>query len=115
MVKPVSPPLPKGARPLRSAAPALRVTRLGQACCFVEFSSGLCVLFDPVLEDRCGPSQTFGMKRYSAPSCKTTDFPVVDAVVISHSHYDHLSIKSIGEIAHAYPGAHFFVGLGLAG
>ncbi|KAI0001227.1 Metallo-hydrolase/oxidoreductase [Xylariaceae sp. FL0662B] len=113
-VEPSSPPFRTRSRSFRSETPAMRITWVGHACCFVEFSSGLCVLFDPVFEDRCGPSQNFGFKRFTAPACKPTDFPVVDAVVISHSHYDHLSCQSIKDIASAYPQAHFFVGMGLA-
>ncbi|KAL7622284.1 hypothetical protein AAE478_007788 [Parahypoxylon ruwenzoriense] len=41
------------------------------------------------------------------------DLPFVDAVVISHSHYDHLSYPSVQEIQRHHPNAHFFVGLGL--
>jgi L-ascorbate metabolism protein UlaG (beta-lactamase superfamily) len=39
--------------------------------------------------------------------------PYVDAVVISHSHYDHLSYQSVLEVKRHHPEAHFFVGLGL--
>ncbi|KAK4199982.1 beta-lactamase superfamily domain-containing protein [Triangularia verruculosa] len=91
----------------------LRATWLGHACYYVEFPSGLRVLFDPVFEDRCAPVQWIGPKRYTQPPCKLADLPVVDAVVISHSHYDHLSYSSIKEIQKNHPNAWFFVGLGL--
>lgn len=54
-----------------------------------------------------------GPKRYTPPPCAIKDIPVVDAVVISHSHYDHLSHSSILEVQKHNPDAHFFVGLGL--
>lgn len=92
---------------------ALRATWLGHACYLVEFPSGLRVLFDPVFEDRCAPVQWFGPKRYTPPACALSDLPPVDAVVISHSHYDHLSHTSVRELARRNPHAHFFVGLGL--
>ncbi|KAK4465860.1 beta-lactamase superfamily domain-containing protein [Cladorrhinum samala] len=91
----------------------LRATWLGHACYFVEFPSGLRVLFDPVFEDRCAPVQFAGPKRYTPTPCSLSDLPAVDAVVISHSHYDHLSHDSVREIARRNPEAHFFVGLGL--
>lgn len=100
--------------PQRTASDQLRVTWLGHACSYVEFPSGLRVLFDPVFEDRCAPVQWWGPKRYCAPPCSLADLPAVDAVVISHSHYDHLSHPSILEIAKRNPNVHFFVGLGLA-
>jgi N-acyl-phosphatidylethanolamine-hydrolysing phospholipase D len=108
------PPFRTGTRSFISTTPSLRTTWIGHSCCYVEFSSGLCILFDPVFEDRCGPSQLFGYKRFTAPACEPADLPAVDAVIISHSHYDHLSYKSIKDVASAHPNAHFFVGLGLA-
>jgi L-ascorbate metabolism protein UlaG (beta-lactamase superfamily) len=46
--------------------------------------------------------------------CKIEDLPFVDLVVISHSHYDHLSHPTVEALHKAYPNAHFMVGLGLA-
>ncbi|EAQ87758.1 hypothetical protein CHGG_04377 [Chaetomium globosum CBS 148.51] len=97
----------------RTGSTALRATWLGHACYFVEFPSGLRVLFDPVFEDRCTPVQWFGPKRYSPPACSLSELPPIDAVVISHSHYDHLSHTSVQELAKRNPNAQFFVGLGL--
>ncbi|KAG6040264.1 hypothetical protein E4U41_001101 [Claviceps citrina] len=91
----------------------LRATWLGHACYYVEFPSGLRVLFDPVFEDRCSPVGFAGPKRYTRRPCRLQDIPVVDAVVISHSHYDHLSHRSVVEMQRHHPGVHFFVGLGL--
>ncbi|KAI0144849.1 beta-lactamase superfamily domain-containing protein, partial [Pestalotiopsis sp. NC0098] len=113
-VKSMFPPIRTGTRSFISTTPSLRTTWIGHSCCYVEFSSGLCILFDPVFEDRCGPSQLLGYKRFTAPACEPADLPAVDAVIISHSHYDHLSYKSIKDVASAHPNAHFFVGLGLA-
>ncbi|KAJ4300123.1 hypothetical protein N0V88_002792 [Collariella sp. IMI 366227] len=92
---------------------ALRATWLGHACYLTEFPSGLRVLFDPVFDDRCGPMGWLGPKRYTSPACALADLPEVDAVVISHSHYDHLSHGSVMEIAKRNPNAWFFVGMGL--
>lgn len=44
--------------------------------------------------------------------CQIEDIPFIDAVVISHNHYDHLSHPTIQKIAQKHPNAHFFVGLG---
>ncbi|KAK0741978.1 beta-lactamase superfamily domain-containing protein [Apiosordaria backusii] len=96
----------------------LRATWLGHACYYLEFPSGIRVLFDPVFEDHCAPTFFGGLlglgpKRYTPPPCAISDLPVVDAVVISHSHYDHLSAPSIKELKKYHPNAHYFVGIGL--
>ncbi|KAI0009386.1 Metallo-hydrolase/oxidoreductase [Xylariaceae sp. FL0662B] len=99
--------------PTRASSSNLRATWLGHACYYVEYPSGLRVLFDPVFEDCCAPLNLSTFKRYTEPPCQLADLPFVDAVVISHSHYDHLSYPSVCEIQKHHPNAHFFVGLGL--
>lgn len=99
--------------PSRESSNTLRATWLGHACYYVEFPSGLRVLFDPVFEDRCSPFTFMGPKRYTPIPCKLKDIPVVDVVVISHSHYDHLSHPTVVELHKAHPNAQFVVGLGL--
>jgi len=98
--------------PSRDASPKLRATWLGHACYYVEFPSGLRVLFDPVFTDRCSPFSFLGPKRYTEMPCKIADIPTIDAVVISHNHYDHLSHPTIMEIVKLYPKVQFFVPLG---
>lgn len=90
----------------------LRATWLGHACYLVEFPSGLRVLFDPVFEDRCSPFSFMGPKRYTPRPCDIKDIPTIDAVIISHNHYDHLSHPTVVEISKTHPSAHFFVPLG---
>jgi len=90
----------------------LRATWLGHACYYVEFPSGFRVLFDPVFTPRCSPLSFMGPKRYTEMPCQVEDIPFIDAVVISHNHYDHLSHPTIQRIAQKHPNAHFFVGLG---
>jgi N-acyl-phosphatidylethanolamine-hydrolysing phospholipase D len=92
----------------------LRATWLGHACYYVEFPSGFRVLFDPVFEDRCSPLSFFGPKRFTPRPCEIADIPTVDAVLISHNHYDHLSEPTVTELHEHHPNATFFVGLGLA-
>ncbi|KAF7860833.1 hypothetical protein EAF04_008351 [Stromatinia cepivora] len=93
--------------------PSLRATWLGHACYYIEFPSGLRVLFDPVFEERCSPFSFMGPKRYTPIPCKISEIPIVDFVVISHSHYDHLSHPTVMEIHRNHPNAQFVVGLGL--
>ncbi|OJJ47371.1 hypothetical protein ASPZODRAFT_132358 [Penicilliopsis zonata CBS 506.65] len=92
--------------------PGLRATWLGHACFYVEFPSGLRVLFDPVFEDRCSPFSFLGPRRYTPPPCDVEQIPIIDAVVISHNHYDHLSHPTVKAIAAKHPDCHFFAPLG---
>ncbi|KAI6783562.1 putative NAPE-hydrolyzing phospholipase D [Emericellopsis cladophorae] len=95
--------------------PKLRATWLGHAAYYVEFPSGLRVLFDPVFEKSCSPFplDLFSNKRITPAPASAADLPYVDAVVISHSHYDHLSHPTSLEVQKHFPHAHFFVPLGL--
>jgi N-acyl-phosphatidylethanolamine-hydrolysing phospholipase D len=52
------------------------------------------------------------LKRFTPPPCEIEDLPIVDAVVISHNHYDHLSYPTINRISKKFPNAHFFAPLG---
>jgi len=90
----------------------LRTTFLGHACYYVEFPGGLRVLFDPVFTDRCSPFSFMGPKRYTEMPCQIDELPYIDAVCISHSHYDHLSYPTVLKIAEKYPNVQFFVPLG---
>ncbi|QIW94564.1 hypothetical protein AMS68_000082 [Peltaster fructicola] len=90
----------------------LRATWLGHACYHVEFPNGLRVLFDPVFTQRCSPYASIGPKRYTDMPCDVDDIPFIDAVIISHNHYDHLSQPTIHKIAKKHPNVHFFVPLG---
>lgn len=92
--------------------PHLRATWLGHACWLAEFPGGLRVLFDPVFEERCSPFSWLGPKRFTPMPCQIKDIPYIDAVVISHSHYDHLSHPTIMEIKKLHPNCHFFAPLG---
>ncbi|XP_782815.3 N-acyl-phosphatidylethanolamine-hydrolyzing phospholipase D isoform X2 [Strongylocentrotus purpuratus] len=75
----------------------VRVTWIGHATALVQFD-GISVLTDPVFSDRCGPMSWMGPKRYRPPPCQVKDLPKIDAVVISHSHFDHLDAPSVSAL-----------------
>jgi L-ascorbate metabolism protein UlaG (beta-lactamase superfamily) len=72
----------------------LRVTWFGHSTLLVEIE-GRRVLFDPVWSERCSPSQFVGPKRFHEPPMALAELPRIDAVAISHDHYDHLDYATI--------------------
>lgn len=78
------------------AAPptGLRVTWLGHATSLVEVD-GHRVLFDPIWSDRASPLGWAGPRRWYRPPLALDDVPALDAVVISHDHYDHLDLPTV--------------------
>ena len=56
---------------------------------------GLRVLTDPVWGPRTSPVSWAGPKRWYDPPLKLAELPKLDAVVISHDHYDHLDYPTI--------------------
>jgi L-ascorbate metabolism protein UlaG (beta-lactamase superfamily) len=79
-----------------ATAPAsgLRVTWLGHSTLLLEID-GLRVLTDPVWGPRTSPVTWAGPKRWYDPPLKLDELPKLDAVVISHDHYDHLDYPTI--------------------
>ncbi|XP_035002841.2 N-acyl-phosphatidylethanolamine-hydrolyzing phospholipase D isoform X2 [Hippoglossus stenolepis] len=82
---------------LSDSGPGLRVTWLGHATVLVEMD-GLNILTDPIFSQRASPIQLVGPKRYRGPPCTVEQLPRIDAVVISHSHYDHLDVGSVASL-----------------
>ena len=70
------------------------VTWLGHSTCLVTLD-GVTLLTDPVFSERASPSQVVGPKRFRAPPASVHALPSLDAVVISHAHYDHLDLNSV--------------------
>lgn len=98
---------------LSESGPGLRVTWLGHATVLVEID-GLNILTDPIFSQRASPLQFMGPKRYRGPPCTVEQLPRIDAVVISHSHYDHLDAGSVASLNARFGGElRWFVPLGL--
>jgi L-ascorbate metabolism protein UlaG (beta-lactamase superfamily) len=64
-----------------------------------------------MFSERASPVSLAGPKRLALPGAALKDLPKIDAVIISHNHYDHLdadSVKAIGD------GPRYFVPLGFS-
>lgn len=67
----------------------LRIVHIGHASFLVQ-ASGLNLLVDPVYSERASPVAFAGPKRVNAPGIAFDDLPPIDAVLVTHNHYDHL-------------------------
>ena len=97
----------------RLAAPpasGLRVTWLGHSTTLVEID-GATVLTDPMWGERASPSRWIGPKRFAPPPLALAALPHLDAVVVSHEHYDHLDEMTVRALAAR--GVPFHVPLGI--
>lgn len=107
---------PKGTVPLAApeqppAAADLAVTWFGHASALIEVD-GFRVLTDPVWSERVSPSRLVGPSRIHPVPVALTELPPVDAVVISHDHYDHLDADTVTALV-ATQRAVFVVPLGV--
>ena len=91
----------KPGRPVRLERPDLPeragelvATWLGHATVLLEIE-GHWVLTDPVWSDRVSPSRKIGPRRNHPVPMPLADLPRLDAVLISHDHYDHLDTATI--------------------
>ena len=75
-------------------ATGLRVTWLGHATNLIELD-GHRVLTDPVWSERASPFTWVGPRRWYTPRIALEALPKIDAVIISHDHYDHLDYRTL--------------------
>ena len=90
--------------------PGLRAIWIGHSSVLVEMD-GLRFMVDPIFSEYASPFQWIGPKRFAPPPIPLHDLPPVDAVMISHDHYDHLDMLTAQHLA--AEGTHFFVPLGV--
>jgi len=96
---------------LRAALANPSVTWIGHATLLIQLQ-GLNILTDPQWSERASPLSCCGPKRFSPPGVAFEDLPKIDAVVISHDHYDHLDLATVKRLAATHDPL-FLVPLGL--
>ena len=99
---------------LRENREQMTLTWIGHSTLLFQLK-GKNILTDPLFSARASPVQWAGPKRLVPPGIALADLPPIDAVVISHDHYDSLDTASVRALL-ARPGGketRFFVPLGL--
>ena len=98
---PANPPtLPCPAPPPR--VEATRVAFIGQATFLIQ-TQGVNLLTDPVWSERAGPYGRLGPKRATPPALALAELPPLDAILLSHNHYDHMDLATLSKLAQARP------------
>jgi L-ascorbate metabolism protein UlaG (beta-lactamase superfamily) len=82
-------------------APGLRITLVGHASFLIQIA-GRNLLVDPVWSRRASPTQWLGPRRANPPGIALTDLPPIDAVLITHNHYDHMDLATIRRLWQAH-------------
>ncbi len=90
---PAYPPPPGGV-----ASGQVALSFVGHATFLLRFA-GAVVLTDPVFSERCSPVSWAGPRRARPPGLALDALPPVDAVLLSHNHYDHMDLPSLRALA----------------
>ena len=90
----------------------LRVTLVNHATVLIQIA-GFNVLTDPIWGEIAGPLRYLGRRRHRPPGLRLEDLPPIDVILLSHDHYDHLDVETLGRIVRKHH-PRIVAGLGMA-
>jgi L-ascorbate metabolism protein UlaG (beta-lactamase superfamily) len=90
-------PFPSDRPPARFDREELRIVHVGHATYLIQ-TRGKNLLVDPVWAERASPFSFAGPKRVNAPGIAFDHLPSIDAVLVTHNHYDHMDVGTIGRL-----------------
>lgn len=76
----------------------LRITVVNHSTVLLQ-QRGSNILTDPIWSERASPFSLIGPRRRRKPGVRIEDLPRIDAVLISHNHYDHLDLPTLRRLA----------------
>jgi N-acyl-phosphatidylethanolamine-hydrolysing phospholipase D len=85
----------------RAAPDEVRATWIGHATFLLQVGA-FNLLTDPMFSERASPVSFGGPKRFRPPGVAITELPPLDAVLLSHDHFDHLDRPSVDALLARY-------------
>jgi L-ascorbate metabolism protein UlaG (beta-lactamase superfamily) len=84
--------------PARVEGDAMVVTFVNHATVLIQ-TRGLNLLTDPIWSERTSPFRNLGPQRHLAPGVSFEELPRIDAILLSHNHYDHMDLATLQRLA----------------
>jgi L-ascorbate metabolism protein UlaG (beta-lactamase superfamily) len=84
--------------PRRVEGNGLRTTLVNHSTVLLQ-QRGSNILTDPIWSERASPLSWIGPRRRRKQGVSWEDLPCIDAVLISHNHYDHLDLPTLRRLA----------------
>jgi L-ascorbate metabolism protein UlaG (beta-lactamase superfamily) len=94
LISDVKPSMP----PRRVEGSEVRATLVNHSTILLQ-QQGANILTDPIWSERASPFSWIGPRRRRPPGVSWDDLPPIDAVLISHNHYDHLDLPTLRQLA----------------
>jgi len=77
------------------------VTFIGHSTFLIQTPAGN-LLTDPMYSPRAGPLNMLGPRRVRQPAVRFDDLPPISTVLLSHNHYDHCDLRTLGMLAERF-------------
>jgi L-ascorbate metabolism protein UlaG (beta-lactamase superfamily) len=88
-------------RPLSLDSSAAVVTFVGHSTFLIQTPAGN-IMTDPMYSQRAGPFNLMGPRRVRQPAVRLEDLPPISIVLLSHNHYDHCDLRTLGRLARRF-------------
>ena len=89
------------AEPAQPPPGTIAATFIGHSTFLVQLG-GLNLLTDPVYSERVGPWGLAGPRRVRPPGVPFEQLPRIDAVLLSHNHYDHMDLPTLARLGRKF-------------
>ncbi len=96
----------------RAPPDVLTATWIGHTTVLLQIG-GLNILTDPIWNVRASPLSFAGPRRFTAPGVAFDSLPVIDGILLSHNHYDHLDSATVDRLTARFPALAWRVPLGV--